>query len=61
MAKNQKNTGGLIYSTNPDFQIGKSDEVENTPEPSAQDLRVWLEKNQGTVFFFARFELALFF
>ena len=39
--------GGLVYSTNPDFNL-KNDAEEKTLSVSVgikQDLRVWLEKN----------------
>jgi translation initiation factor 1 len=35
---------GFVYSTNPDFHLAQDEEI-TTPDPSAQDLRVWLEKN----------------
>lgn len=44
MSKN-KNTGGFVYSTNPNFRPEEEDSGMETPLPSAQDLRVWLEKN----------------
>ncbi|MFN8698493.1 MAG: translation initiation factor [Flavobacteriales bacterium] len=41
----KKNKGGMVYSTNPDWNPESShDEVESVP-PSQQDLRIWLEKN----------------
>lgn len=44
MAKN-KNTGGLVYSTNPGYRQEDSESQQETPDPQNQDLRVWLEKN----------------
>ncbi|MEI6577324.1 MAG: translation initiation factor [Bacteroidota bacterium] len=40
----KKNTGGIVYSTNPDFKY------EETPSATSlsskqQELRIWLEKN----------------
>lgn len=44
MAKN-KNNGGFVYSTNPDFRPEELNEEIQTLAPAMQDLRVWLEKN----------------
>jgi translation initiation factor 1 len=44
MSKN-KNTNGLVYSTNPNLKIEDEDELQETLPPSQQDLRIWLEKN----------------
>lgn len=36
---------GMVYSTNPDFEYQTDDEDgAQTPEPSKQDLRVWLDR-----------------
>ncbi len=43
MAKN-KQSGGFVYSTNPNFNAS-SEEDEPVTTPSGQDLRIWLEKN----------------
>ncbi len=44
MAK--KNTsGGLVYSTNPNYKLEDEQEAQETLSPDQQDLRVWLEKN----------------
>ena|SRR5688572_30645585 len=40
MAKKNRNLGGIVYSTNPDFQ--KSQE-----SPARQDLKVWKEFQGG--------------
>jgi translation initiation factor 1 len=37
--------GGMVYSTNPNYQPEESEESNETLGPSQQDLRVWLEKN----------------
>lgn len=44
----KKNTGGLVYSTDPDFRPGENDRPaeELTPEPKQQDLRVQLDRKQ---------------
>lgn len=35
----------VVYSTNPDFQYSEDNSTENeTIAPSAQDLRVWLDR-----------------
>jgi translation initiation factor 1 len=41
-----KNKGGMIYSTDPDFDYSESDDDMNTPKPEAQDLRVLLDRKQ---------------
>ncbi|MFN0032987.1 MAG: translation initiation factor [Flavobacteriales bacterium] len=43
MKKNNNN--GFVYSTNPSFKIEQESDEQETLAPSAQDLRVWLEKN----------------
>ncbi|QEC51682.1 translation initiation factor 1 [Anseongella ginsenosidimutans] len=44
----KKNTGGLVYSTDPGFQLGTSHEdgEEATLAPNRQDLRVQLDRKQ---------------
>lgn len=37
--------GGLVYSTQPGFELNNASEEEETLPPAQQDLRVWLEKN----------------
>lgn len=47
MAKKNKNTEGVIYSTNPDFEYQFREEAqEETLVPNQQDLRVQLDKKQ---------------
>lgn len=36
----------VVYSTNPDFQYQQEDTSIETPSPSQQDLRVWLDRKQ---------------
>jgi translation initiation factor 1 len=44
MAKN-KNTGGIVYSTNPDFNYTHENQAEaDTLPPQQQELRIFLEK-----------------
>ena len=47
MSKN-KNTGGFVFSTDPDFksQFAENEEVEALPAEK-QVLRVWLERGKG--------------
>ena len=45
MAKRLKRSGGIVYSTNPDFRI--QEEKEESPVSSRQDLRVWKEFHGG--------------
>jgi translation initiation factor 1 len=45
MAKKKANdVGGMVFSTNPDFQFEQQEDHETVPA-AQQDLRVWLEKN----------------
>jgi translation initiation factor 1 len=39
----EKNNGGYVYSTNPNF-IPESEEEVETPDAAKQNLRIWLEK-----------------
>lgn len=42
----KKRPDGIVYSTNPDYQYRyHEDENLETPAPSQQNLRIWLEKN----------------
>lgn len=47
MAKKKKRSdwGGMVYSTNPDFEpdMGEEEELATLP-PAEQDLRIWLDK-----------------
>lgn len=45
MSKNKNNSGGFVYSTNPNFKQEEENEEQETLAPAQQDLRVWLEKN----------------
>ncbi len=46
MSKQKKETtNGIVYSTNPNFQIQYNEEIEQeTLIPSQQDLRIWLDR-----------------
>ena len=46
--KKQKtgDSGGLMYSTNPNFVLPQEDEQVSTPEPSKQLLRISLDRKQ---------------
>lgn len=47
MAK-RSNSGGLVYSTNPDQPLQNEQETESIIIPdSQQDLRIWLERKGG--------------
>ncbi len=47
MAKKDKDKRQVIYSTNPDFNYSYGEPQEEiSPPPSAQNLRVWLDKKQ---------------
>ncbi len=44
----KRNKSGIVYSTDPDFDFDSGDgEEADTPQPSAQDLRIWLERKGG--------------
>lgn len=49
MGKNKKSSGGYVYSTNAAFDYSQYDyaDEEETLEPNAQNLRVWLERKGG--------------
>ena len=42
---NKNNSGNIVYSTNKEFIDNHEDEPIDTPVPSGQMLKVWLEKN----------------
>jgi translation initiation factor 1 len=47
MSNKNKNTQGIVYSTNPDFKIQKeSNEAQDTLPNNQQDLRVMLDRKQ---------------
>ncbi len=47
MSKKKSSSGGLVFSTNPDFLPGGEDEfLEETPAPNQQDLRVMHDRKQ---------------
>lgn len=47
MSNKNKNTQGIVYSTNPDFKVQKETQLEkNTLPPQQQDLRVMIDRKQ---------------
>lgn len=44
MGKNNKKGGGLVYSTDPDFEYQDEEEFVETPVPEEQNLRVLIDK-----------------
>ncbi|MFO8000447.1 MAG: translation initiation factor [Marinilabilia sp.] len=47
MAKKKKeNNGGMVFSTNPDFNPDdfREEEKTETPPPGKQNLRIWLDR-----------------
>lgn len=47
MSKKNKGLQGVVYSTDPDFGYVSDDtEIQETPEPRLQDLRVQLDRKQ---------------
>ncbi len=48
MSKNKKqSTGGLVFSTNPDFPLRPDDEPTEELAVEKQVLRIWLERVKG--------------
>ncbi|MFM1746308.1 MAG: hypothetical protein RLZZ630_2245 [Bacteroidota bacterium] len=49
MGRSKKTQGGIVYSTNPDYQAPQPDDndLRTNLEPSQQDLRIWLERKGG--------------
>ena len=49
MSKKQSSSSGIVYSTNPDFYKKESEKGPGSVSAAAkqQDLRVWLEFNNG--------------
>jgi translation initiation factor 1 len=43
--QNKKKSGGIVYSTNPDFRIEPEEKSGESLKPGQQDLRIWLERN----------------
>lgn len=46
MSKKNNTQGGIMYSTNPDFEFQNDQEEITTPANNQQDLRVQLDKKQ---------------
>ncbi len=47
MSKKNKGYQGVVFSTDPDFgYISDDSEIQETPEPRLQDLRVQLDRKQ---------------
>lgn len=47
MSKKSKGLGGVVYSTDPDFEYQEEQENEvETPEPKHQNLRLQLDRKQ---------------
>jgi translation initiation factor 1 len=45
--KIKRNTSGMVYSTNPDFEFSDENEEQETLAPSAQKLKIWLDRKGG--------------
>ncbi|SKB67748.1 translation initiation factor [Daejeonella lutea] len=47
MSKKNKGLSGVVYSTDPDFEYQEEfAELQNTPTPREQDLRIQLDRKQ---------------
>lgn len=48
MARNNewKKLDGLVFSTNPDLNLDREEEVEETESPADQRLRIWLDRKK---------------
>jgi translation initiation factor 1 len=44
--KNKSNANGIVYSTNPDFDYGKVEEIE-TLKNENQNIKIWLDRKGG--------------
>lgn len=45
MKKNRE--GGVVYSTNPDYEYSSSDNEAETLENSKQEFKIWLDRKGG--------------
>ncbi|MCD8539422.1 MAG: translation initiation factor [Leadbetterella sp.] len=45
--KKNKSSGGVVYSTNPDYAFQSFEEEPETPENSRQELKIWLDRKGG--------------
>jgi translation initiation factor 1 len=47
MSKKKNTEGGLVYSTNPNFNLKSEPEPKENSKSGKQDLRIWLERKGG--------------
>jgi translation initiation factor 1 len=48
MSKKNKNTSGIMYSTDPDFEYQfNTDEQSDTPPPQQQNIKIYLDRKGG--------------
>ncbi|SOE23127.1 translation initiation factor 1 (eIF-1/SUI1) [Spirosomataceae bacterium TFI 002] len=45
--KRQKNDGGIVYSTNPDYVFADLFAQISTPNTDEQELKIWLDRKGG--------------
>lgn len=43
----KNNSGGFVYSTNPNFRPEETEDSEETSSPKSQDLRIFLDRLGG--------------
>jgi translation initiation factor 1 len=46
MSKHKSNSGGLVYSTDPNFKVELDEQVTETLQPNQQKLRIRLDTKQ---------------
>lgn len=47
MSKKHKGNGGIVYSTDPDYNFPSFEINFDTPEAAKQNLKIWLDRKGG--------------